>query len=152
MKTKFCSNLLLALTCTVGLLIPAQGSAGGHRISAGAFTKSAGADPISFGDPQEYSYTYINNSRDREIIVGLVPGLGYAVRFNPSKDWAVSVGGMLGATNNPFVGPYAGFAWEFWCPSNSFCLSLDYRATTAVYSYKKTVSGVSSISLGGTLW
>jgi len=134
-------------------LLTSGAEAGGHRLSAGAFSVMGGANPVSFGSPAEYSYTYINNSRDREFVLGIVPGIAYAVRFEPSERWAISVGAALGyGTASPFVGPYAGFAFEFWCPLDSFCLTLDYRTATAVYSYKKAISGVSSIALGGTLW
>lgn len=133
-------------------IVLSQAEAGGHRISAGAYAGRGGANPISFGTPAEFSYTYINDARSREFILGIVPGIGYAARFEPSKNWAVSVGGILGIGGTPFVGPYAGFAWEFWCPLNAVCLSLDYRAATALYSEKKVISGISSISLGGTLW
>ena len=128
-----------------------EAQAGGHKIAAGAFTVRGGSNPVSFANPLEYSYTYINNAGDREILISLIPGLGYAFRFEPSKDVAISLGGTLAVATAPFVGIYGGFAWSFWCPVNSFCMSLDYRTSAAPYSQYRKVMTVSSVSLWGIL-
>jgi hypothetical protein len=146
-------NSLIALMPIFHAAFGAQTAhAGGHKISIGAAAAKGGSNPISFSDPSEFSYTYINSSKDREFIVGLLPGIGYAARFMPHKDVAISLGGILTAGPWTFAGLYSGFSWEFWCPTSGFCLNLDYRTSTALYSMKKKISGASSVSLGGTLW
>ena len=126
-------------------------SAAGHKIAAGASAASGGSNPITFS-PSEFSYTFINSSRDREFVFGLAPGIGYALRFNPSSTISVSLGGIAAISNTLYAGIYSGFGWEFWCPSTWICLNLDYRTSTALYSYKTRISGLSTVSLGGTLW
>lgn len=151
-KTAAATAMLAPFTGLFFSMTSVGAFAGGHKVSAGAVAAKGGANPITFSSPLEYSYTYINSSRDREIHIGLVPGLGYAVRFNPSKDITVSLGGMISVGSNLFLGAYSGFGWEFWCPSSAFCLNLEYRTSTALYSLGRKISGVSSVSLGGTLW
>lgn len=141
---------LMTLFCT--FFDAASARAGGHKISVGAAAAKGGSNPISFSDSSEFSYTYINSSKDREFIVGLVPGIGYAARFMPHKDVAISLGGVITVGPWTFAGLYSGFGWEFWCPTGGFCLNLEYRTSTALYSMKKKISGASSVSLGGTLW
>ena len=132
--------------------ISAVGFAAGHKISAGAVSANGGSNPVTFTSLGEYSYTYINTARDREILVGFAPGLGYAVRFQPTQTVSVSLGGVAAVGITPFLGVYGGFGWEFWCATRSICLSLEFRSALAPYSEKRQISGVSSVSLGGTLW
>lgn len=150
------TNLFLStLGVFIGLLLlvyPSGAMAGGHKISVGAPTMTGGSNPISFSGPEEFSYTYINSARDREIIVGLIPGLGYAVRFEPSKGFPISLGGALTLGLETFVGIYFGAGWEFWCPGKSFCMSVDYRSTIAPYSQKRSIHSSGSVSLGGIIW
>lgn len=149
------SYFLAVMSIHLGMipLINTQSAeAAGHKIAAGATAAVGGSNPITFTSLAEYSYTYINSSRDREWIVGFSPGLGYAVRFEPTKDLSVSLGGMASLSSTLYAGPYAGFAWEFWCPGQVVCLSFDYRTSIAFYSKKQVVSSLSIVSLGGTLW
>ncbi|MEY3901096.1 MAG: hypothetical protein RL189_402 [Pseudomonadota bacterium] len=132
--------------------LSATGFAAGHKISAGAIAANGGSNPITFTSLVEYSYTYVNSARDREFLVGLAPGLGYAVRFQPMQNVSVSLGGVAAVGITPFIGVYGGFGWEFWCATQSICLSLEYRSALAPYSEKRQITGVSSVSLGGTLW
>ncbi|MEN9824693.1 MAG: hypothetical protein RI953_438 [Pseudomonadota bacterium] len=125
--------------------------AAGHKLAVGASAASGGSNPITFS-PSEFSYTYINSSRDREFVVGLAPGIGYAVRFNPYRTVSVSLGGIAAISNTLYAGIYSGFGWEIWCPSTWICMNFDYRTSTALYSHKTRISGLSTVSLGGTLW
>ncbi|NBX17118.1 MAG: hypothetical protein EBR09_07120 [Proteobacteria bacterium] len=128
-----------------------QGFAGGHKVVAGASAASGGSNPITFS-PTEISYTFVNSARDREFIIGFAPGIGYAVRFNPTKSIAVSIGGIGALSTEAYLGLYSGFGWEFWCPSSSFCLTADFRTSTALYTVKNTIPALSTVSIGGTLW
>lgn len=152
MKLNSILKTLFVFAATAQFLNSHSATAAGHKVSAGATAAVGGSNPVTFTSLAEYSYTYINSSRDREWIVGFSPGLGYAVRFEPAKDLSVSLGAMISLSSSLYAGPYTGFAWEFWCPGRSFCLSFDYRTSIALYSKKQVVSSLSIVSLGGTLW
>jgi hypothetical protein len=132
-------------------LLSSESLAAGHKVVAGASAAVGGSNPITFS-PAEFSYTFINSSRDREFIIGFTPGIGYAVRFNPTQSISVSLGGIAAISSSGYVGLYSGFGWEFWCPAGIFCLNVDYRTSTALYSYKNIIPSMSTVSLGGTLW
>lgn len=152
MKTLKFLKLYFLACVFITSLISAAAFAAGHKISAGAVAANGGSNPVTFTSLGEYSYTYINSARDREILVGFAPGLGYAVRFQPTQTVSVSLGGVAAVGITPFVGIYGGFGWEFWCATRSICFSLEYRSALAPYSENRQIIGVSSVSLGGTLW
>jgi hypothetical protein len=142
---------LLLSTTALSLQISEPTFAAGHKVVAGASAAIGGSNPISFSPP-EFSYAYINSGRDREFIIGFTPGIGYAVRFNPTKSLSISIGGIAAISTTSYIGLYSGFGWEFWCPFDSFCLTTDYRTSTALYSHKNTIPSLSTVSIGGTLW
>lgn len=145
------SQIIAGLVVLISTFMSDSVFAGGHKIAAGASAALGGSNPITFS-PAEFSYTYINSARDREFVIGLAPGIGYAVRFEPHKALSVSLGGIAAVSHTLYAGIYSAFGWQFWCPSSWICLNLDYRTSTALYSQKSRIPGLSTVSLGGTLW
>jgi hypothetical protein len=89
---------------------------------------NGGPNPITIPpfNPVEYEFVWVH-SKNRELSIGLVPGILYGQRFFLSEGAYVSVGaGMLLDTNGLGPGLYTAIGYDA-CTSSGYCFNAEYK-------------------------
>jgi hypothetical protein len=118
--------------CFFACLSSSRGLAG-ILLHAGPPAIGGGPSPMTIPPSSIYDYEAVwIDSENRELTLGLYPGILYGLRFGTPFDAYVSVGGgLVNNAQNMGVGIYAAFGYE-WC--ETVCLGLELKEAVGVSS------------------